>query len=1297
MKAHRQLCYLLCSILILWATPLFTLGQGGQLDPSFNPMDVGNSYAEGANKDVRSILRQPDGKIIVAGNFTSFNGSSFNRIVRLLPTGLIDPSFQPGSGADSTITSMALQADGKILIGGLFSSVQGVHQNHLSRLNSNGSLDTSFHTGTGTDAVVNVIRVQADQKIFIGGAFQQYNGNETYYLVRINEDGSVDPGFAANGITGALNDMVIDGSGNIYAGFDAAPYLSKMDNTGVADEAFNNSATGANGPVKTLALHLNGNILIGGFFSLYNNLFTNLTRITSTGSIDPSYDNTSGGVPYPVQRILVQPDNRIVVAMGEYRNSYSGGQIENGKLIRLQENGLSDDSFQQEIYTELNENIYALALEPDGKLLVAETYVASWGGSASRYAIHDATLVYKGSRDFKINRYNPNGSRDLQFCLNPTNIGPNREVLTAVTQADGKIILGGFFFSCNGKNAPYCVRLLPNGKTDTNFNAGGSGFNKKVNIVLLQPDGKIIAGGVFTNYNGYPLNGLARLNTDGSLDTSFHYNITPVNNEVNSLALQADGKILVGTLGKAYRLNTDGSTDPGFDGRINAGIGTFFPYIYTIAVQADQKILIGGIFTGTPTGGRINNIARLNTDGTGDAGFSATDLSDGNFPGADNPVYHIALQADGKILVGGVFDQYTANNQTIPCNNIIRLTTEGFVDTAFNPRGNFANDAVKFILPTSDDKMLIGGAFTQYNGYTANRLARLNNDGSFDALFNVNGSGTPTDVQCIASNGSKWLVGGDFNSYNGNGKTKIIRLFSEDVPTVTTNVAVCAAQLPYTWMGNSYSAAGTYQNTIHYPDGSEALAVLTLTTGPGNILGPDRVCGYISEGESPYYEIAAPAGSSITWSVSKRTTMQVLSGQGTRRAAIRFLNGFTSGTIYVKIVNNACGINVTRSFSVTTGNPSTPGAITAFTSVTCPAIGTPNALAYSIRKVNTASGYSWTAPPGATLTHANAPGANDTLVYLTLDTSFATGLITVQSVNDCGVSNTRGLTVERNLPATPGSISGPSNVCSSVIAGGQADVAIFNVPLVNAVTYNWTVPAGAIVNPSFLGPNYIEVYFPENFSDGVVSVTASNGCGTSNARLFNVRAQVAVIPGSITETAIGGDCTAREYTYSMADMPLNADSVIWSVPAGGTIVSGQGSTSITVTYTSAAVSGFVTAYSTNHCSISANRKYTVNIGACSPFSFAATKSATTNNSIVSTELTAVVFPNPSVHQFNVRVNSQHAGTVMARLLDGAGRFLQEASIQPNQIWQLGNALPAGLYVLELTQGDKRKLLRLVKQ
>ncbi|HNP53059.1 MAG TPA: T9SS type A sorting domain-containing protein, partial [Ferruginibacter sp.] len=362
-----------------------------------------------------------------------------------------------------------------------------------------------------------------------------------------------------------------------------------------------------------------------------------------------------------------------------------------------------------------------------------------------------------------------------------------------------------------------------------------------------------------------------------------------------------------------------------------------------------------------------------------------------------------------------------------------------------------------------------------------------------------------------------------------------------------------------------------------------------------------------------------------------------------------------------------------------------------------PLIGTPNALAYSIRKVSTAAGYNWTAPAGSTLTHANAPGVNDTLVYLTLDAGFATGLITVQSINDCGASNNRGLTVVRDLPSTPGSISGPANVCSSVILGGQADAAIFGVPLVNDITYNWTVPAGSITNPSFLGPNYIEVYFPENFSDGVVSVTASNGCGTSNARLFNVRAQAAVIPGSITETAAGGDCTARQYTYSISDMPANADSVIWSVPAGGTIVSGQGTTTITVTYTPAAVSGFVTAYASNHCSISANRKYTVSIAACSPFSFAASKSASPLNELVKAGMTASVFPNPSPKQFQVLVNSKQSISVHARLLDGAGRLLQTANILPNQIWQMGQQLPAGLYFLELVQGAERSILRLVKQ
>ena len=1274
--------------------------QGGQLDPSFNPMDV-SSKKEGADKNVRAIAIQADGKILIGGDFTNFNGTPATRIARLLPNGLNDASFNvSGSGADSTIYSIAVQADGKILIAGAFNTYNGVPANYITRLNADGSKDPSFNTGTGPDGPVNVLLLQPNQKILAGGDFLHYNTSETNYLVRINEDGALDASFAATGVNGPVNDIALEASGSIFAGFNNIPYLNRLNSDGSADDFFNASGTGANGPVQAVKVQADGKILIGGFFSLYNNLNTNLTRINNDGTIDPSYDNTAGGLPFGIQKLLVQPDGKIIAATGEYREIYAGGLVEGSKVTRLLSNGLIDPDFKHEFYTELNENVYALALQSDGKLLVAETFVARWGGSASRYAIHDAGLVYAGSRDFRINRYMSDGASDKAFCLNNTQKGANREVLALAQQSDGKTILGGMFFTYNGTTVNYCTRVNSNGSIDPLFNAGGSGFNKKVNAIAIQPDGKIIAGGVFTKYNGTSTNGLIRLNADGTRDLSFNYDILPLNNEVSSLCLQADGKILVGTMGRVYRLLPDGTTDTGFTGEVSAALGFFFPYVKSIAIQADNKIIIGGWFSGTPGGGRLNNIARLNPDGSRDNSFAISDPLNGNFPGADDQVYTIALQPDGKILIGGLFKSYTANSITSSHNYIMRLTTDGFADGTFNAGGTAANSFVNAIHVLSDGKIMIGGNFSSYNGMNTNHLARLNIDGSPDGSFNAGGNGTEDYINALipVNNEQKILLAGNFSSYNGYGKTRIARIFNSDVPTTTSNVAVCASQLPYNWLGNSYPNPGTYQNTITFPDGSESISTLVLTEGPGNIQGPDRVCMYMVDGETPIYQVSVPTGSVITWSVSKRTTMQIVSGQGTNHAAIRFLAGFTTGTLYVKIVNAACGINITRSIAITTSLPSTPAAITANMSSICSIIGSPNAALYSTRKVTSATAYNWTAPLGASIIHPNGPGVNDTLVYVIFSSSYAGGAITVQSANDCGISNARSITVSRTLPATPGSISGPTNVCNNILTGSNTEVAHYSVPSLPDITYNWVVPAGSEVY-SAAGLSTLDIRFPSGFTSGTIAVTAVNGCGSSSARSFNIRALPAAIPGAITETGIAA-CPDRQYTYSLASMPANADSVIWTVPAGAVILSGQGTSAIIVSYPPTAVSGFVNAYSANHCTISGVRKYTVSLPACPPpIPFAGNNALFTRTATnpLNAVFDAVVFPNPSTSAFRVNVKSALSDIIQYRLLDATGRQLYQSTAKANETIVTGEWLKAGIYLLEIRQGKETKTLRLVKQ
>jgi uncharacterized delta-60 repeat protein len=342
------------------------------------------------------------------------------------------------------------------------------------------------------------------------------------------------------------------------------------------------------------------------------------------------------------------------------------------------------------------------------------------------------------------------------------NPGANNVVNAIAVQADGKIVVGGYFSTLGGGGTGtttrnYIGRLNPDGSLDTSFNPGA---DNAVNAIAVQADGKILVGGGFTTLGGggtgtTTRNYIGRLNADGSLDTSFN----PGANEwVNAIAVQADGKILVGgyftTLGGGGtgttarkfigRLNADGSLDTSFNPGANE-------LVNAISVQADGKILVGGHFTtlgggGTGTTAR-NCIGRLNADGSLDTSFN---------PGANDWVNAIAVQADGKIVVGGWFSALGGGTGTTTRNCIGRLDANGGLDTNFNPE---ANSQVKTIAVQADGKILAGGYFS--------RIRRLNANGSLDTSFNSWADGTVNAIAVQAD--GKIVVGGWFDGLAGGG------------------------------------------------------------------------------------------------------------------------------------------------------------------------------------------------------------------------------------------------------------------------------------------------------------------------------------------------------------------------------------------------------------------------------------------------------------------------------------------------------------------------------------------------
>jgi uncharacterized delta-60 repeat protein len=368
-----------------------------------------------------------------------------------------------------------------------------------------------------------------------------------------------------------------------------------------------------------------------------------------------------------------------------------------------------------------------------------------------------------------------NVNATANFRLNtPGNLDPdfypdaNGTVLSVAVQPDGKVLIGGSFTTVLGVARNRIARLNADGTLDMDFDPNAS---SNVLGIAVQADGKVLIGGTFTTLqpNGAATattrNRIARLHADGSLDMGFDPNASGGPGGVFSLAVQADGKVLIGGAflrlqpnGAATatarlrfaRLNADGTLDEGF----NFGVNN---YVYSIAVQADGKVLIGGAF-GTP-----RFIARLNANGTLDTGFN---------PYANGSVQSMVVQADGKVLIGGVFTTLQPNGAATatPRNSIARLHADGTLDDGFNPN---ANGGVQSMAVQADGKVLIGGNFgaLQPNGAatatTRNRIARLNADGTLDPDFNPNANSTVNSL-AVQSDG-KVLIGGEFTTLQPNG------------------------------------------------------------------------------------------------------------------------------------------------------------------------------------------------------------------------------------------------------------------------------------------------------------------------------------------------------------------------------------------------------------------------------------------------------------------------------------------------------------------------------------------------
>ena len=725
--------------------------QQGKSDSTFNLFDDG-TQGDGFDNTVRTVSLQSDGKLIVGGDYLNFNGTVTPYFCRLFPDGSKDTSFNLGTSFNGRVYCSLVQPDGKIVVGGAFTSFNGGTANRLIRLNSDGSVDATFNTQVAASiGIIYSLALQANGSIVVVGSFIKYNGVTANRVARLLSDGTLDASFITGlGASGVIEEVQIQSDGKIVlsGSFDFFNGISngkiiRLNSDGSPDPTFN-TGLGFNGSVSALALQSDGKLVVGGNFNIYNgNTANKIIRLNTDGSVDLTFVSGlgfSGGV---VEVIKLNALGSIAVG-GSFTGTYDGFDV--NRVVFLSSGGVLDPLF--DIGTgPSSASVLDLSIAADGSCYVA--------GSFS---------IFDAQNQGRLAKVDANGVLDIGYLT--AGVGFDNSVLKVVALADNKTMAFGSFTKFNGILNSRIGRLYEDGSVDTTFNFGGSGVNNTVRNAVVQSDNKVVIVGTFTAYNGILANRITRILSDGTLDPSFATGLG-ANNIIYTVLLQTDGKIIIAGNFTSYngilvnriaRLLPDGTIDHTF----NSGLGAD-AIIEASVLQPDGKIIIGGRFT-TFNGLSYNRIVRLNAGGSVDSSFLVE-------IGFDKNVYALALQSDNKVIVGGSFLTYKG----IGAKRILRLGTDGNLDATFNSSVGFSNGEVRCLLVQPDDRVLVGGTFSgSYNGVAVKRMLRLLSSGIPDTTFSVNLNGALYSA-CFTAN-HKVIIGGIFNSVSGISKHRIARI-----------------------------------------------------------------------------------------------------------------------------------------------------------------------------------------------------------------------------------------------------------------------------------------------------------------------------------------------------------------------------------------------------------------------------------------------------------------------------------------------------------------------------------------
>jgi|GEM_PF-2637082 hypothetical protein len=653
--------------------------------------------------------------------------SSFNK------TGLF--TFESGNGYDR-VASVAVQADGKILVGG--NSAIGYF---VIRVNSNGTLDTTFGTaglftesfdvGVSNDELFTML-VQPDGKIILAGTTQ--NGTTKAGVMRVNTNGTLDTTFGTAGKVKTLissptyiygGKILADGSIVFAGNNNSDAIIVKYTSAGVLDTSFNTTGyvirdfTGDDEALTTMDVQADGKIVVAGAVGPFSSRQAIVARLNSDGSTDTSFNGTGHKVydlasapNSMIMKLTVLSDRKFLI-MGSY---YDSGTSKGYTVVqKLMSTGALDTSFHT-----TGEKVVNIGEMSDERMEVSKLF------ANGKFAVAGSSES-TSTQAVIISEFNSDGSIDTGFGTGGTveysaNGGSWERASDLGQQSDGKVLLL-MSYSDGVNSKARIVRFTVAGVVDTTFNSTGYNvlnFSKAdvtAGYLTVASNDKIYyVGGTSSNVADSSMT-VARLNADGTYDTSFNttgkveLDISSDDDFGTAVYELSDGKVLVvgidSTNLHVIRLNADGSTDTSFatagvySGNPMGGVDSYWLFANVV----NDKITLAGNYSGQ------GFIFQLNDNGSVNTGFGTNGLM--TFSS-----YTSAYMGGASVEDNGKITVVLANTDADGLGEILlkRVNADGTMDASFAPPsfyvplGNLAD--VRSFARMSDGGYLVGGVST---------------------------------------------------------------------------------------------------------------------------------------------------------------------------------------------------------------------------------------------------------------------------------------------------------------------------------------------------------------------------------------------------------------------------------------------------------------------------------------------------------------------------------------------------------------------------------------------------------